>query len=150
MDDPELWETVLGWLAQRRLSRGQVWQRLRRRQVEPAVARRLIERLETDGLLDDRAYARDLAEAEVQRGRGPAQIWARLRQRGFDEATIRETWAGLESAVDWRTIAESVATRYDRNDVRDRERLARKLDRMGFRAAIVQAVLEGQRLDEKS
>ncbi|MBX5466730.1 MAG: recombination regulator RecX [Firmicutes bacterium] len=138
------WPTVLGWLARRRLTRREVAARLERHGVPPALRHRLVTRLVEEGWIDEVDHAKAVAQAVVERGRGPAQVWEALARRGFDRPTIRRVMQELAETVCWRAVAESVAARYDRNDVRERRRLAQKLDRMGFSTAVIEAMLEAQ------
>ncbi len=148
----ELWERSLQLLARRAHARAELERKLRRYKPEPAWMDQVLSRLEDRGLLDDRRFARDTADALVRGGRsGPGRISARLRNAGVASGESGEAMAELE--VDWvercRALAkERVARGADLRDPKARARLVRFLAGRGFQSGVIFRVLRELGLPE--
>ncbi|CAB1128872.1 Regulatory protein RecX [Candidatus Hydrogenisulfobacillus filiaventi] len=137
--DPRV--AALRWLAGRDLSAAEVRLRLLRRGVEPDAAAAVVADLEAEGLLDDRRVCRAAVEQAVRWGRyGPGALRRYLLARGIDRELADETLATVGES-DWRAVAEGMRRRYDMEDPRERARCARQLQRQGFPAALVAALV---------
>jgi len=108
-------------LTRRGQSRAEVADLLRRREIDPVTAETELARLESVGLIDDRALALDLVDRlRTRKKLGPSALHNELMQRKLDRAAIDEA------------LAESA---HDDNDVllldlaRDRARRLGGLDR---------------------
>ena len=86
-------------LTRRGQSRAEVADLLRRREIDPVTAETELARLESVGLIDDRALALDLVDRLRSRKKlGPSALRNELMQRKLDRAAIDEVLA--ESAHD--------------------------------------------------
>ena len=86
-------------LTRRGQSRAEVADLLRRREIDPVTAETELARLESVGLIDDRALALDLVERlRTRKKLGPSALRNELMQRKLDRAAIDEVLA--ESAHD--------------------------------------------------
>lgn len=115
-------------LTRRGMSRGEVIDLLRRREIDPIVAQAEVERLERVGLIDDAALAASLVERLVERKKlGPVALRAELGRRRLDPATIEAALA--EGAVDddASLVTELVADRVRRLGDVDRDTAERRL-----------------------
>ncbi|HHJ14423.1 MAG TPA: regulatory protein RecX [Gammaproteobacteria bacterium] len=96
------------------------------------------------GFLSDRRFAGTFALSRFERGMGPARIRAELRERGIDEADIEAALASL--GADWfvavRRVREKRFGAAAANDVRERARQMRFLQRRGFDSAHIRAALD--------
>lgn len=73
---------------------------------------------EVTGVLDDRTWARDLAEIRFERRKdGPLAIRQWLGQRGFDPETVRQAIAGLGELADpVETACDLLEKRFSRSE----------------------------------
>ncbi|WP_169077692.1 regulatory protein RecX [Microcella alkalica] len=115
-------------LTRRGLSRGEVVDLLRRREIDPIVAQAEVERLERVGLIDDAALAATLVERLVERKKlGPAALRAELGRRRLDPATIEAALADGALDDEGALVAELVADRARRLGEVDRDTAERRL-----------------------
>ena len=90
-------ERALRLLAVRPRARRELESRLRRAGFETAEVSLELDRLEEVGLLDDEAFARELAEHHLRvRGSGRRAVAGALAAKGVSRETIDVTLAGLE------------------------------------------------------
>jgi regulatory protein len=147
---------ALRLLTVRAHSRAEVEQRLRRRGFDPEPVAQALDRLERAGLLDDAAFAAELAASRTRRGYAANVVQRDLRTRGVDrdvadraaaaasppdaEAerchTLAADWlerhAGLEAPVAARRLAGFLARRgYPPSLVADAVRQALGRDQSG-------------------
>jgi len=123
--------------------------RLRQKQHSPAAIAAALDRLASEGALDDGRFARHYAATRAARGRGPARLIRDLQQQGIErplaEAVVREVLAeeGIDPDAQLRRIAERRASQVAGlpGAVR-RRRLVAFLSRRGFDAAQVRRVVE--------
>jgi regulatory protein len=86
-------------LTRRGQSRAEIADLLRRREIDPIVAETELARLESVGLIDDRALALDLVDRlRTRKKLGPSALRNELMQRKLDRGAIDEALA--ESASD--------------------------------------------------
>ncbi len=107
-----------------------------------------LNRLESQGYLDDHAAARGFVESRSGRGEGRARLLAELLQRGAPEVVAEEVLAELTPEDDL-PAARAAAERWERQGGRDPRALARHLDRKGFsrRAIVALLTARGNGLD---
>lgn len=139
-NDP--YQTAIRALAQHAMTKGQMVRRLERANVSAEEVNAVVGRLEQNGWLDDERYARQFIESGATRKRwGPGKIRAELLRREIPDGVIHRIWSELGEQIAWTEIAEQIVARYDKNDSKERQRLARKLDRLGFPAVVITHVL---------
>lgn len=132
---------ALDLLALRAHFRRELEAKLRKRGFEEAEIDGCLERLASEGWLDDHAAAIAFAEGPLRRkGYGPRRMLAELSRRGADESAAEDAVraafpdgdieAALQAAVAWRARRRE-----------DRKALARHLERKGFSGAAIHAAL---------
>jgi regulatory protein len=90
-------ERALRLLAVRPRSRRELGSRLRQAGFETGEISSELDRLEEVGLIDDGAFARELADHHLKvRGSGRRAVVGALASKGVSRETIEETLAGLE------------------------------------------------------
>jgi regulatory protein len=125
-------ENLRSWCALRERCTDDVLQRLRRQQVGEAEAEQAVERLRTEGFLDDRRYVEAYVEGHaVGRRWGPARIRAGLRAKRIPDALIAPALARLDPAEARDTLHALARRRADELPA-GRERVIRWLLRRGF------------------
>jgi len=98
-------ERALRLLAVRPRARRELESRLRRAGFEAAEVSLELDRLEEVGLLDDEAFARELADHHLTvRGSGRRGVAGALAAKGVSRETIDVTLAGLESDESGRAL----------------------------------------------
>lgn len=93
-------------------SRGQLAEALHRRNVPPAAAEAVLDRLTAVGLIDDEAFAAAWVQSR-HRGRGLARraLAAELRQRGVEAQAVTEAVQGLDADQERQTARDLVRRR---------------------------------------
>lgn len=146
--DPESFarNILLRQLTQSAKTRSQLAAALAKRGVPEEIAERLLQRFTEVGLIDDRAYAQDLIDAQAAAGglsrRGVAD---KLRRRGVPGEIIDEVTAEI-AAEDERTAAVEFARRKGLRMMHlepmvRRRRLAGVLARRGYSPDVVLSVI---------
>lgn len=101
----DLHERALRLLAVRPRSRRELEVRLRRAGFEPAEVDEELIRLEVVGLVDDEAFARELAQHHVaSRRSGRRAVVGALAAKGVSRQVIEEAVAGMEEDEDERAL----------------------------------------------
>lgn len=115
-------------LARRGMSRAEVLDLLKRREIDPIVAEAEIARLEGSGLIDDEALARTLVERLTERKKlGPSALRAELQRRRLSAATIEIALAEREVDDEGALLDGLVDDRLRRMGSLDRETAERRL-----------------------
>jgi SOS response regulatory protein OraA/RecX len=97
-------ERALRLLASRPRARREVESRLRRAGFDAAEVTSELDRLEDVGLLDDGAFARELADHLTGRGSARRAVAGALASKGVSRQTIEQTLAGLEGDESLRAL----------------------------------------------
>lgn len=149
VDALAVYDRALGMLAARGRSSRDLRQRLVRAGASPAHADAAVARLQDGGLLDDAAYARQVARSRVStRGDSRRRVSQALAQAGVARTTADEAVADVfeEEAVDEAALVEVAARKRLRtldglDVVTRRRRLYGYLARRGHDAALVRDVV---------
>jgi regulatory protein len=105
-------EKCLRWLEARSRTRRELEDRLRRLDVSPEIAGRVLDRLEETGLLNDAALAKSLAQDRLRGGGvGKRRVRSELIKRGVDRDTVESILktAGENGEVPGRVRDEAQA-----------------------------------------
>jgi len=97
-------ERALRLLAVRPRARRELESRLRRAGFDTADVSSELDRLEDAGLLDDGAFARELADHLTVRGSARRAVAGALASKGVSRETIEQTLAGLEGDESVRAL----------------------------------------------
>jgi regulatory protein len=97
-------ERALRLLAVRPRARRELESRLRRAGFDTADVSSELDRLEDAGLLDDGAFARELADHLTGRGSARRAVAGALASKGVSRQTIEQTLAGLEGDESLRAL----------------------------------------------
>lgn len=144
----EVREAALTILGRRAHSRSDLRRKLLQKGFPPAVVELCLERLAAVELVDDRAYAYNLALRRAEAGRyGSSRVRRELLARGVDPETADEALARVFSAAAAedslaRALRELTRGRGVPSDRNGRARLIRQMTRRGFSLSRVIAVLE--------
>ncbi|MDX2025931.1 regulatory protein RecX [Microcella sp.] len=116
-------------ITRRGQSRAEVADLLRRREIDPVVAEAELDRLESVGLIDDRALAADLADRlRTRKKLGPSALRSELMRRKLDRAAIDEALAGTDDdGADDELVVELARDRARRLGGLDRTTAERRL-----------------------
>jgi regulatory protein len=97
-------ERALRLLAVRPRSRRELGSRLRQAGFEAGEVSSELDRLEEVGLIDDGAFARELADHLTGRGSARRAVAGALASKGVSRQTIEQTLAGLEGDESLRAL----------------------------------------------
>jgi len=145
--EDDLYAAALRALMRRAHSVYEMRQALERRVEDKALARHVLQRLKSEGLLDDARYARQFARFHVEsRRQGRFRIARDLRARGVPDRHIE---TALDEALAETDEAELVRKRIERKqravrgplDERRMASLYRSLLRAGFSSDVIRAEL---------
>lgn len=143
---------ALGILSRRRVSRGQMRESMRRKGYSEEEVEDTLAKIGEWGYLDDDGYARDIlrsmiSECPLGRRRAEYELSKRLFEKDLIEAVVNEAFGGLRE----EEMASLAARQYldvkrngkssESGSEKERERLARWLQRRGFGAESVYAAL---------
>ena len=151
IEEVAVYDRALGMLAARGRSSRDLRQRLIRAGATPVNADAAVTRLQDAGLVDDAAYARQVARSRVAtRGDSRRRVSQALAQAGVARATADEAVADVftEEAVDEVALVEQAArkrvrTLGDLDPAARRRRLYGYLARRGHDAGVIRAVVDG-------
>jgi regulatory protein len=128
---------------------GDLRRRLIQKQHPPAAVDAALERLATQGLIDDRRFAEHFVATRGARGRGPARLMSDLMRQGLDrrtaEAAVQATLAteGIDVAATLRMVAERRAEQLRSLPLPvRRRRLIAYLARRGYHGDVVRTLVE--------
>ena len=115
-------------LTRRGQSRSEIAELLRRREIAPEVAEAELDRLESVGLIDDRALALDLVDRlRTRKKLGPSALRNELMQRKLDRGAIDEALAESGLSDDDDLLIELARDRARRLGGLDRSTAERRL-----------------------
>ena len=139
-------------LARRAHSRYELQKKLERKKISPNTIQAVLAKLETQKLLDDRAFAESFARDRFQRRKlARDRIRLELRAKGISKELIVETLGTLYHETDEMTLAQEVLKKRQRTmkqslTASDHRRLADFLPRRGFSYGVIQKVLKADEL----
>lgn len=141
---------ALRLLARREHSRHELSLKLRQRQIEAAIIETVLDDYEHEGWLDDHRFADVYARQRMDAGYGPLKILAELQQRGIQH---RPECLACASDNDWSQRAIRVREKRFglgsvEDDVTEKLRQVRFLNRRGYSAVHVEQALEAQAPDD--
>ncbi|MFO8141083.1 MAG: regulatory protein RecX [Marinobacter sp.] len=141
---------ALRLLARREHSRYELALKLRQRQIDVEVIEAVLDEYENEGWLDDHRFADVYARQRMDSGYGPLKVLAELQQRGVNH---RPDCLAEASDDDW--CWRAIRLREKRfglgcvdNDLPEKLRQARFLNRRGFSALHVERALGAQLPDD--
>jgi regulatory protein len=140
----QAYERAVRFLAQRPRSTSEIRRHLADKGVDKAAIEEAIARLEVQGYLDDRAFARYwLANRQQFRPRGTRALRFELREKGVPASVIDEVLADFDSGDAAYQAALDKARRFRGLDRRTfREKLGSYLTRRGFDYETVRDVID--------
>ena len=123
--ESKLLVSALKVLARREHARRELARKLSGRGFEHTAVEKLLDQLESEGLLSDNRFAASYVSSRRQRGFGPLRIQLELRQRGVDEDLIRSHTDNSES--EWLDLGKRQCNkRFGHKKVRDAQEFARR------------------------
>lgn len=123
----------------RRLTESQLWTKLERKGYEHDDIASAVEACRRGGYLDDRLYA-DLYVHGARKAVGNARLVAALIAKGIDSEAARSSVDGAPRGESER-CADALATLERRRPGINYPAAARALERLGFPASVIYAVL---------
>ncbi|HEX4961587.1 MAG TPA: regulatory protein RecX [Thermoanaerobaculia bacterium] len=138
---PTCYDKAVQLLAARPHFRRELEGKLARRGYPPEEVAAALDRLAAQGYLKEGETARSFVEGRQARGsEGRSRLKAELAKRGAAAEVIEATLAGITPEDDLAAARDAVA-RWSRSGKRDPQALARHLQRKGFSARAIVAVL---------
>ncbi len=135
--DIQVREQALRWLDRRAYARGELNRRLQQKQFPADAIARVLDRLESAGVLNDEQFAHEWIRERTRAGQmGGRRVRMELRQKGVSDEVIEKVWS-VDGDADEELSCEDLAKRKWRSyrnvehDVAKR-RLAGFLTRRGF------------------
>jgi regulatory protein len=131
--------SALRSLAQRRLTEAQLWSRLERKGFEDDEIEDAVARCKRDGYLDDKLYA-ELYITGARKAVGDGRMISALAAKGVDRDIARE--CVLRGPLDERERCNAAldALQRRRSEI-SYPSAARSLERLGFPASLIYAIL---------
>ncbi len=150
MRDPELHEAAVRLLARREHAAGELAAKLEQRGYAREAIDAEIERLAAEGLQSDERFATLFVEQRVARGDGPLKLRSALGERGVDGGTIDAALAPFED--EWTAIArEALERRFGVSAPATRAELSKRmrfLQGRGFPAGSIRRVTDYDNADD--
>ncbi len=146
MNESRAWNYCLWLLGRRAYTEAELLERLARKETEPEVAARVLERLRNYGFVDDEAFAGQFVRSRAPRY-GSLRLRGDLLRKGVGEEVVEAELAGLSEKTQEDaafSLLERNAWRFRRTtDIRrERARAWAFLARRGFPPPAVSAAVE--------
>lgn len=131
--------SALAFLARQRCTEARLWQHLERKGFDDEATREAVERCKREGFLDDRLYARLYVEGR-RKAVGDGRLVGELVRKGVDGEAASEAVATLEQDEGSRCSA-AFNRLLDKHPSLSYPSAARRLERLGFPAAVIYRIL---------
>lgn len=142
-DPTEARRKAMDYLARREYGRHELEQKLIAAGFESTTAIEAVDKLETEGLQDDRRFVDSFVQSRIGQGKGPVRIRQELGERSVDAAMVDEAFDSVDE--DWFELARQVRTKKFGNalpmDFQEKARQMRFLQYRGFETAHIQAAV---------
>ncbi|HEX4214018.1 MAG TPA: regulatory protein RecX [Candidatus Dormibacteraeota bacterium] len=137
---PDAYEVAIRLLAQRAHGTAELARKLEQKGCAREDVEEALVRLRDSGYLDDDAFAASLVRRRVTQ-RGRVAIAAELREKGLSQEVVARALADVDAEVELQAAQEFA----ERSGRLEPERLAGRLQRRGFAANVIRAVLRMRR-----
>lgn len=136
---------ALRLLSRRDHGRGELADKLRRRQLPPEHIEVVLDELEARGYLDDARFAEEQGAILARKCWGPRQIAHKLRSRGIDQANVDAALAEIARREVWKDRArQRLLSRFGEPselDQSQKQRAYRHLTYRGYSPGLVRGIL---------
>lgn len=149
MPNQSVTQTALKLLAQREHSRLELQQKLLAKGFPADTVTTILDRLQTDKLLDEIRFAEAYIRSRINKGYGWLRIQQELQQRGIDADTMEAGLAALDT-IDWSVLARQAHAKKFATaptEPKEKAKQIRFLLSRGFGHAEIRAVLNEESID---
>jgi len=142
--EAELKTYLLDLLARREYSQLELQQKLRLKQIDPALVASLLDWLAKQGYQSEERFARQLIRAKLQKGYGSYAIAQFCFEHGVSKAMQQVVLAEMD--IDWLSLAaDSYGKKYAGKAIanfQDKQKRMRYLQSRGFDSAVIQQLFK--------
>jgi regulatory protein len=135
--------SAMNMLAMREHSRFELAQKLGKKSEDKVLIADVLNKLESDNLLDDRRFAQMFVRSKANSGFGPYKIEQELQAKGISQTVVANTLVELE--IDWFKNAHQLylkrIARVTTIDVKEKLKQSRYLQNRGFSSEIARDVV---------